>query len=422
GFHGRDEVRRHLRRRRRAHQARGPAHRARRRGGSSRGRRALGARQDDRRADPDGRGGLRASRSARDGHAAVDRRADVVRAVRDGHQRPRPPRDLADRLAGRHRHRHLSHQGPHPRRARRPHPRCAGGAADRPGRRLPGRLDHARRDHAGPRRLGHHRGRPGRRHGRRRVRDLHGRGRGLLGRPARRARGAQAAGRVLRRDARDGGLGRRGAAAALRRVRAQPWGAHPLPLLVQRRAWYVRRRRGRDDGTPPDHRGDALDRRGTRHAAGRARHAGRGRRDLLGAGRRQRQRRHDHPERADLRRAGGRHVLHGAALGPPRRACGDRPGGPPRRHPGRRRGAVDGQGLGGRRRDALASGRRGEGLLDAGRTGHQHRDDLHLADQDLLRRPRGARRRRGARAASGVRPRRGRRPRGEPVRAEVGGM
>ena len=66
-----------------------------------------------------------ASRSARDGHAALDRRAPVLRAVRDGDQRPRPPRDLAHRLAGRDRHRHVAHEGPHPRGARGPHPRRA---------------------------------------------------------------------------------------------------------------------------------------------------------------------------------------------------------------------------------------------------------------------------------------------------------
>ena len=34
---------------------------------------------------------------ARDGHAALDRRADLLRAVRDGDQRPRPRGDLAHR-------------------------------------------------------------------------------------------------------------------------------------------------------------------------------------------------------------------------------------------------------------------------------------------------------------------------------------
>ncbi len=44
-----------------------------------------------------------------------------MRAVRDGDQRPRPPRDLADRLAGRHRDRRVTHEGAHHRRPRRPH-------------------------------------------------------------------------------------------------------------------------------------------------------------------------------------------------------------------------------------------------------------------------------------------------------------
>ena len=91
------------------------------RGGPPRRRGALGARQDDRRADRDGRGGLAGARPARDGHAALDRRADLLRAVRDGDQRPRPRGAVADRLAGRHRHRHLAHQGADPRRPRRPH-------------------------------------------------------------------------------------------------------------------------------------------------------------------------------------------------------------------------------------------------------------------------------------------------------------
>ena len=52
------EVRRHLRRRRRAHQARRAPHRRRARAGPPRRRRAVRARQDDRRADLDGRGGL----------------------------------------------------------------------------------------------------------------------------------------------------------------------------------------------------------------------------------------------------------------------------------------------------------------------------------------------------------------------------
>ena len=62
-------------------------------------------------------------RPARDGHAALDRGARLLRAVCHGHQRSRPPGDLPDRLAGRHRHRYVPHEGAHPRRSRRSHPR-----------------------------------------------------------------------------------------------------------------------------------------------------------------------------------------------------------------------------------------------------------------------------------------------------------
>ena len=61
---------------------------------------------------------------------------------------------------------------------------------------------------------------------------------------------------------------------------------------------------------------------------------------------------------------------------------------------GRDRRRADGQGLGRRRGHAQPPGRRGEGVPDARRTGDQHRDDLHLSDQDLLRdrgRPRAGR-------------------------------
>ena len=137
------------------------------------------------------------------------------------------PGDLAVGVAGRHRDRHLAHQGADPRRARRPHPRGPRRGQDRAGRRVPGRVHVARRDDPRPRRVRHHGGRAGRRAGRRRVRDLHRRGRRLLRRPADRARRAQAAGAVLRGDARDVGLGRQGAAAALGRVRAQLRRADP---------------------------------------------------------------------------------------------------------------------------------------------------------------------------------------------------
>ena len=96
-----------------------------------------------------------------------------------------------------------------------------------------------------------------------------------------------------------------------------------------------------------------------------------------------------------------------AALGAPRSPRGDRIAGRGRRGSDRR---ADRQGLDRRRRHAQPPRRRREGLPHARGGGHQHRDDLHLADQDLLR----DRRRPGARggpgAAFGVRARRGRDP------------
>ena len=98
------------------------------------------------------------------------------------------------------------HEGAHPRGEGPPHPRGARRRQDRPGRGLPGRLaELARRDHARPRRLGHHRRRPRRRARRRGLRDLHRRRRRVQRRPAHRARGPQAAGAHLRGDARDVG-------------------------------------------------------------------------------------------------------------------------------------------------------------------------------------------------------------------------
>jgi aspartate kinase len=111
-------------------------------------------------------------------------------------------------------------------------------------------------------------------------------------------------GRLLRGDARDVGLRRGRAAAALRRVRPQPRRAHPLPLELRRRTRY-RCRLGRgNDGASARHRRHPLDRRDADHAARRARRAGRRRAHLPHAGRGQRERRHDHPERAA--RLGGR--------------------------------------------------------------------------------------------------------------------
>ena len=72
---------------------------------------------------------------------------------------------------------------------------------------LPGRQPGQQgRHHAGPRRLGHHRGRAGGRPGRRRLRDLHRCRRCVHRRPADRAQRAPAGHRQLRGDARDGGV------------------------------------------------------------------------------------------------------------------------------------------------------------------------------------------------------------------------
>ena len=76
----------------------------------------------------------------------------------DGDRRPRPPRDLADGLAGGDRHRHRAHAREDPRDSRRADPRRARRGRDRARRRLPGRLDGARGDDARARRLGRDRG------------------------------------------------------------------------------------------------------------------------------------------------------------------------------------------------------------------------------------------------------------------------
>ena len=129
---------------------------------------------------------------ARDGHAALDRRAGLDRAARDGDPRARATtrsRSPARRSAS----------SPTPSTARPRSPRCAPTACAR--RSTTGKIvivagfqgmtadghDH----HARPRRLGHHRRRRRRGHRRRRLRDLHRRRRRLHRRPAHRARRAQ---------------------------------------------------------------------------------------------------------------------------------------------------------------------------------------------------------------------------------------
>ena len=110
----------------------------------------------------------------------------------------------------------------------------------------------------------------------------------------------------------------------------------------------------------------------------------------------------------------GRPLVHRRPRGPRRRRARRSPSvdvGEGLEH--RRR---DRQGLDRRRRDAQPSGRRRDGVPRPRRGRDQHRDDLHLADQDLMRDRRRPRCRRGHRPARGVRARRRRGPRGGPVR------
>ena len=224
---------------------------------------------------------------------------------------------------------------------------------------------------------------------------------------------AQAAGGHVRGDARDVGLRRGRAAAALGGVRAQPRRDDPLP--VQLRGWtrYRGSGRGADHGTTARDRRDALHLGGAHHPHRPARPAGHRRPRAHRAGRRERQRGHDHPERARERGPPGRHVGHGPARRPARRGRGARAAGGRarlRRDPDRR---PHGQGLARRRGNEEPSRRGGQGADRAGRGRGEHRDDLHLADQDLLRGARGGRGDRGAAAAPRLRARpRRRAPRG----------
>ena len=103
--HRRDEVRRLVRGRRREGARRRAAPRRGQARRPARRRHRLGDGQDDRLADRARARGLARARRARDGHAALDRRAHLVRAGRDGDPRPRLRGRLVHRQPGRHRHR-----------------------------------------------------------------------------------------------------------------------------------------------------------------------------------------------------------------------------------------------------------------------------------------------------------------------------
>ena len=249
---------------------------------------------------------------ARARHAALDRRAHLVRARGDGDPRPRPRGRLADRLAGRHPDRLVAHQGEDRRDPRRTASSAAldagkivlvagfqgvspetkdvttlgRGGTDATAVALAAALGAACEIYS----------------------DVPGR---VHRRPAHRPRRPQARGHLLRGDARDVGVRREGADAAVGRARPKPRRARARPLDVLGRA--------RAPGSEED---------GMEKPIISARHAQRdevvftltGIPDRPGAAaarlrrrrRRARERRHDHPERRARRR---RAVVLGAARG-----------------------------------------------------------------------------------------------------------
>ncbi len=225
-----------------------------------------------------------------------------MRARRDGDPRSGRRGDQPHRLAGRDRDRHRPRPREDRRRARPEDSRGARPRPDRAGCRFPGRLDRLRHHHARAGRLRHDRGRIGRGARRGGLRDLHGRRGRLHRRPAARAGGAQAARGQLRRDARAGRLGREGAAGTLGRDRAQPPRQAARPPLLLAGGRHLDSRGGRSDAREGAHlrshahaRGDALPRRGHDRLAA-----------VRGAGGRERERRHDRPDRPGDRLLGAR--------------------------------------------------------------------------------------------------------------------
>src|SRR5581483_8953901 len=157
--------------------------------------------------------------------------------------------------------------------------------------------------------------------------------------------------------------------------------------------------------------------RGEAHRRGRAGPGRRGRADLHGGRRGWHQHRHDRAERLRGGHRAHRHLVHPA---PGRRPARDdhaagHPGGHGLRVPALRR--PHRQDLPGRSGHAVQPGGERDVLQRAGRRGREHRDDLHLGDQDLggggpgRRRPGGDGHAQGLRAR--LRPGGGRRLRGD---------
>ena len=241
----RPEIRWHVRRRRRAHRQRGAPHRRHVRAGQQRLRRRQRPRRHHRRAPrARPRDHPRPAR-ARDGHAPLRRRAHQLRPARHGDPPARLRRRELHRLAGRHRHRHRAHQGPHPRHPRR----AASGGHGRRARSSSSPASRAcstEKDVTTLGRGGSDTTAVALAHAleRRRLRDLHRRRRRLHRQPQPRGQGPQARPHLLRRDARDGGQRRAGARPALGRVRAQVRHPHPRALELHRRRGHLGHRGG----------------------------------------------------------------------------------------------------------------------------------------------------------------------------------
>ena len=177
----------------------------------------------------------RRTRRARAGHAA--RR--LANGFRWHSSRWRSSTSVATAVsftgaAGRHHHRCDPRQGADHRGPAEPRRPGTGFGHHRHRRRFPGRLDHRRRDHAGSGRIGHDRRRAGSSAERRRLRDLHRCRRGLHGRPSRRPRRPEAAGRLLRGDARARDERGTRADVTMRRVRRGTRHPDPCPVIPRR--------------------------------------------------------------------------------------------------------------------------------------------------------------------------------------------
>ena len=183
-----------------------------------------------------------------DGHAPHDRGACRRGAVDDGSPRPRRGRREFHREPGRDHHRHEPRQGQDRRRQGRSGARRARRRQGRRRRRVPGG-EHREGGHDdGPRRLRPHGDGPGQRPRRRRLRDLHRRDRGVLGRPAHRPAGPQVEPGELRRDAGDGRVRLQGARPEICRVRPQPRRRFARAVELHVGAGHVDRQQRREGG------------------------------------------------------------------------------------------------------------------------------------------------------------------------------